>query len=258
MKLKSMKGKLVAGAVVVVLVSGTGVALAGTDAGQALQNWYDQAFGETVDGANQEAREYGESQIPGLVDEYDGVKEDASADIDAARADETSNSIDEITAAKDDHIGSVEGTKEEIMKGMDQEFYDVFMAGWMEIQRLGDEAIAYADSDLTQYTGDEGEAAVEQVTTDLTAAKGEAVSELEDAIENAKSELSTELDHRGENLTDNLTTRIDFQIIDVRNAVDEIVTELVQEQQNVIASTAQELEDDAKQALDDVVAGIGN
>ncbi|TFJ94423.1 hypothetical protein [Lentibacillus salicampi] len=256
--LKTVKGKVMAGSVVVVLVSGTSVALASTDAGQALKNWYDQAFGQTVADSTEEAREYGEGKIPGIAEEYAGVKDDASADMDATRADETSSSLHEIDAAKDGHIESVESTKEEILQGMEKEFYDIYMAGWLDIQELGDEAIAFADDDLTQYTEDAGDRAVEQVTTDLTDAKDEAVSELEDAIENAKGELTAGLDTHGEILTGNLTNQIDFEIEEVRTAVDDIVSELVQEQQAIIASKAQELEDDAKQALDDVVTGISN
>ena len=58
-------------------------------------------------------------------------------------------------------------------------FYNEFLKGHFEIERIGREALASATTDLTAFTGEKGQAALDQVTSDLTTAKETAVSELE-------------------------------------------------------------------------------
>lgn len=253
-----MKGKLLVVGIVVALVSGAGFALANTDAGEALKQWYNGVFGQAVDAATDEATEYGEEVYDGLLEEYEELKGNAAAAIDETRASETENAQNAIEDRKNEHLESLEDAKAEIEAQMGQEFYSVYMEGWLELNRLAAEAEAAAAGNLAKFTGEEGAAALAQLEEDLVAAKDAAVVELEDAVENAKAEITAELDVYEEWLANNWITDIDYIADDLRESVTEIKDNLVAEQQALIAEVAANLTQEAYDALDDVVNNINN
>ncbi|WP_100011615.1 hypothetical protein [Lentibacillus sediminis] len=257
MKLNSLKGKIIAGTVAVGVVTSGGLVFANTDAGEQLQAWYDQAFGETVESAEEQSMAYGESLLPELAAEYNGMKDGATEDINETRDSETASAQAAIESAKTSHIENLESTRDEILEGMGLQFYNVFLEGSSEIEALAVQAQTYATGDLTAHTGTKGQEAVNKVTADLNAARDQAVSDLEDAIENARGEIEAELDSRGDNLTYNLNQQIDFAIRDLRATLDTLLEDLVQEQQTIITVSANALENEAINKLDEVVAGIG-
>lgn len=257
MKLKSLKSKVIAGAAGIVIVSSGGVALANTEAGEALQNWYNGMFDNTATSVDSQVTEYTEGLIPDLTAEYNGLKDDATVDINHSRDENIMNTSNEINDEKDRYIEDIGATKERIMSSMGQQFYnDVFLPGYFQIQSLAAEGQAYATEDLTNFTGTKGEEALGKVTADLTAAKDAAVSELEEAIRQAQEELEAELAANEEIAVRNLQNQVNFAINDVRLVVEELLAELVAEQQQIIADAAQALEEEAKLALDDVVSGM--
>ncbi|HLR80390.1 MAG TPA: hypothetical protein VK119_07380 [Bacillota bacterium] len=255
-RLKTVKGKVILAAVAAIFLFGGGLVFANTDAGDALRDWYERVFDETVDSAKDGAEAYVDEQLPELQAEYEDRKNTSASQMDRTRDYETGQAIDEIDAAKDHYIEDIEGAQNEIMADMEQEFYNVYVEGWKEIQRLSEQAGAYVNDDLPAFAEAEGEAAREQMTEDLTVVKEEAVSDLEEAIEAAKGEISEELDVQGENLENNLKTQIDHEIENVRRVVKGLLADLTAEQQKIIEEHAQDLEDEAKNALDEVVAGI--
>ncbi|AUJ25016.1 MULTISPECIES: hypothetical protein [Virgibacillus] len=254
--LKTMKGKVVAGMVGVGILTGSGVVLAGSGAGDHLREWYEGMFGDSVATIEDDVTTYGESKLPELEAEYEQLKNDASLDIDLMRERLTSESLEEIVAAKIEHLESLDGESREILDQMGLEFYNVFLDGYGEIQRLSDEGLNYASEDLTNYTGELGQEARNQITSDLTAAKQEAVTDLETAIQNAQDQIEAELRNQEEITTRNLKNQIDWAVEDVRQVVTALLANLMEEQQMIITQTAQILEDEAKEALDDVVSGI--
>ncbi|AVQ98223.1 hypothetical protein OBCHQ24_04000 [Oceanobacillus iheyensis] len=256
--LRTVKGKIAVGVLTVGVISGTGAALAGTDAGANLKSWYDGLFNETAAEIEADVTAYGEGKLPGLTAEYNGLKADASGDIDGKRANETESAEAAITQVKNSHIESLEGTKAEILEGMGVQFYNLFLEGYFEIERLGEEGVNYATNDLTAFTGTEGEEALGQLTDNLTAAKDSAVSELEEAIRQAREEVEAEVDNEQEINTRNLKNQINFKINDVREVVEELLEDLVEEQKAIITAAAQTLEDEAKTALDDVVSSMSS
>lgn len=255
--LGTMKGKVLAGTMTVGLVAGGGFALANTDAGEQLRAWYDGQFNTAVEEAEGEADDYMQGQMPELYEEYEGLKADATSDINQTRDSETASSEDAIAAAKDSHLDDVGATKQELLDEAEQTFYNAFVAGEAEINRITEEWSGYATNELPGYTDGVGASAVADVNTALDTAKQNAVADLEEAIRLAQEELQADLDDRSKNLTSNLKNQVDFNIRDVRETVNELLDELVQEQQTIVANAAQVKEDEAKSALDDVVAGIG-
>lgn len=258
MKLSTVKGKLLIGVIVVGIFSSAGFALANTGAGEALKQWYDNMFGQAVDAAKDEATAYGEEVYDGLLERYEELKVNAAAEIDATRDRETENAQSEIEAAKDEHLASLEEAQAEIEDEMGLKFYQEYMNGWLEIQRLAEEAAAAASSDLAEFTDGEGAGAIAQLTDDLTAAKDAAVTELEDAVETAKAELSDQLDAHSDLLADNLKKEIDFISEELVETVTEITENLVATQQGLIAEVATQLTEEAKNSLDDIVNNINN
>ncbi|WP_337017653.1 hypothetical protein [Oceanobacillus massiliensis] len=256
--LGTVKGKLIAGTAAASLVVGGGFALANTDAGAQLQAWYDAAFGETKTAIVDEVTDYGESLLPGLYNEYNGMKAEVGTAINTTADSEIGDAQTAITNAKNSHLAALEGTKEEILADIGTQFYyDVYLEGVFQIQNLAGQAETYATSELTAFTGTKGSEAVAKVTDDLEQAKAEAVSDLEAAIAAAIGELEAEINNQEEIMTRNLKNQINFAINDVRATLEDLLDELVEEQQAIIADAAAELEGDAIEALDDVVAGMG-
>ncbi|WP_077328428.1 hypothetical protein [Virgibacillus siamensis] len=256
--MKSLKGKIIAGTIAAGVITSAGAVFANTDAGNVLQDWYDGMFQDSVQTIQDEATAYGTELLPELQAEYNGIKEDATTDINATRDTETGESIAAINLTKDNHLESLGSKKQEILSNMEKQFYDVYMEGWLEIQRLADEGQAYAENDLTDHTGAKGQEAVNQVTADLTTATDAAVMELEEAIRQAKEELSGQLTRYSDITVKNLKKGVDFAILELREEVNRITDELVAQQQEIITAKAQNLEDAAKAEMDEVVSGIGN
>lgn len=251
-----LKGKIAAGVLVVGVVSGSSFAFANTDAGENLRAWYDQMFGESVQTIEADTEAYMEDQVPDLIDEYEALKDEAGVDIDLTRATATGESLDEIVAAKLSHIEALDEEKAAILAGMQQQYYNVVLDGVFEIENVTAGWLDYATNDLTAFTGDAGEAALAEMTTEINAASDNAVQELEQAIQNAQDELAAAIDTHETMTITNLRNQVDWHIDDLRENVEALLEGLVEEQQNIIIAAAQDLEDDAINALDDVVSGI--
>jgi hypothetical protein len=251
-----LKGKIAAGVLVVGVVSGSSFAFANSDAGENLRAWYDNMLGQSVETIEADTEGYIDDQVPGLFDEYETLKEEAGIDIDLTRETETGESLDAIIAAKMSHIEAVDEEKAEILAGIQEQYYNVMLDGFFEIESVTQGWLDYATNDLTAFTGEAGEAAVTQMTTDVNAASNEAVQELEDAIQNAQDELAQAIDQQEDITINNLRNQVDWAIDDLRDQVEALLVGLVEEQQTIIADAAQGLEDDAIEALDDVVSGI--
>lgn len=258
MKKKSMKNKVIAGIIAVGLISSSGFAFANTNAGEALKNWYDNLFNRAVAESEDDVEDYGEGLISEFNEDLDGLKDETAASILDKRDNETESSLSEIEKAKQAYLEELIEEHGEIKGYMEQQFFEVYMDNWLEIQTMSGELTANAGAELETLAGETGEESVQHVTTELTSAKDDAVQELEDEIEKAKKELAEGIDFHSDNLTDNLTKEIDFSIQTVKEVVDDLKVELIEEQQTIIAATAEELEQDAKDSLDDVVSDMNN
>ncbi|TXL65025.1 hypothetical protein FHP05_07755 [Cerasibacillus terrae] len=254
--LKETKGKVIAGVVAVGIISGASFAFANTDAGQALKGWYDNLFEQKTEAAANEVDQYREGLKPELMEEYAGEKAHADGIIDRKRKYEVEKSTDMIENAKASHLESLGSKKNEILLGMERDFYDAFVVGVQEINRLGEEAREYVRSDLNSHFANKGEETLSQMEEELGAVKERAVTELEDAVENAQAEIEAEVNKGSDMLVHNLTNLVDHKVEELRRNVREIVDRFVKEQEKAIVTKATELENDAKQALDDVVSGI--
>lgn len=254
-----MKKKLIAGAVAIGILSGAGFAFANSDAGGSLKSWYDGVFNDTKASVHADSLNNAEEAFEQWGSENEGLKEKAAVAINTTKDQQINRVGSEITTAKEAHIQSLEAQKAALMENMNYQFYsEVFLEGYLAINRLGDEALLAAGADYASYTASAGDVAVNEVTQQLNAAKENAVVELQEAIDNAKRELLAELDRETEISTRNLNSQITWKVDDLRKAIKNITAGLLEEQQAIIIAKAQELEDEAKASLDAVVSGLGN
>lgn len=251
-----MKGKIAAIIMVVGLVSGVGVVFAATGAGEQLRLWYTSMFNQTVNEIETDVEEHSEARFTDLSVEYENLKTNAGIDIDLSRELATGESLEEIIQAKLAHIDDIDAEQRQILGNIGLEFYNVFLDGYLEIQRNTNEGLEYATVDLGNYTTDLGNNAISQMTNDITAAQNVAVKELEEAIRLAQENLGGELSTQEEVTTRNLINQVDWAVEDLRDSVTVVLENMVTDQQSIIIAKAQELENQAKAALDEVVSGI--
>lgn len=255
---KMTKKKVIVGVLAISIFSGLTFALANTEAGQALKDWYNRLFDQKTNAAIEEANQYGESLMPGLLDEYADEKAHAEGIIDRKKAYELGKSTEAIKAAKDAHLESLGDAKSDILTGMDMQFFQVFVEGAQEIERLGSEASQYVQSDLADHFGTKRDTTLADIEAELTVVKNEALSDLEAAIEDAKAEIEAEVNTRSDVLVSNLKTRIDHKVDELRREVRAIIVGYTAEIENAIVLKADEMENVAKQAMDQLISDLTN
>lgn len=255
--LKTTKGKVVAIFTAILLVSTAGVAFAGSNAGGMLSDWYEAAFAKTTDDAMNEAEAHEEEAAADFEEDYANRKDQKAGQIDRKRDRTTDSSIDNINEAKEGHMDDLDEAQAEILEKMGQDFYNVYMDAWLEIQERAAEAETLVNEDMDQFASEEGEAAIAQLSDDLGEAKEDAVSELEDAIEEAKGVITVELEDRGDNLEENLNGLVDHEIEKLKRIVSDTLYDLTKEQEELIDEAATELEEEAKDAMDEVFENAG-
>ncbi|MCM3744059.1 hypothetical protein M3193_07875 [Sporosarcina luteola] len=256
MKMTPLKKKIMAGTISVGLLSGVGMAFANKDVGGALKSWYDGVFDGAVGSMESQLGGYAAGKLPGLQNEYNGMKTDAEGSINSTRNYEINRASTAINTASQGYIGAVNTAKGQIMAGMGQDFHKIYTDAITELNRLGGVAQEYAKNDLEAFTGNKGQLALDKVQTDLDAAKTRAVSALDTAISNAKAAITTEINTQADTEVKTLKADIDKKIEELRGQITQIKNDLVEEQAELIRDKADELEQDAKEALDALVDGI--
>jgi hypothetical protein len=253
---KSIKAKVVTGAVALALVSGVGVSFASSDAGTNLQTWYNNQYGKSAKSIETQTTVYAVSKVPGLVREYNGLKTDAKSSINTTR--DTSKAVagSNITNAKQEHLESLAAQKTAIESHLKSQFDGIQQAADTAIGQAGLAAINYANNDLARHTGNVGSAALTDLTNDLNAASQKAVTDLQTAINTAKTDLQRQLNEATESRVANIKGIIDRKIDELRTTITTKKNELVAVQQGLITAKAQELEAAAKAALKAEVDGI--
>ncbi|MBO0959872.1 hypothetical protein J1P26_09055 [Neobacillus sp. MM2021_6] len=253
---KSIKTKVLSGAVAVGLLSSVGVAFASTDAGTNLQNWYNSQFGKSAASIQTQTTNYAVGKAPGLVNEYNGLRTNAVTSINGTKTAETAAANTAINNAKKEHLDALAAQKLAIQNHLQSQFDGIQQAADTIIGQVGLLAIDYANKDLTKLTGDKGSAALTSLTTDLNKSSDDAVKELQDAIDAAKADLQSQLDSATASRVDNIKHIIDKKIDELRGTITTKKNELVAAQQKLITEKAQKLQAQAEADLAAAVAGI--
>jgi len=255
--LKTIKGKVIAGTVSVVLLSGAGAALANSlDAGDKLQAWYTGKFLTSVGSIASQTNAYGNAEKDKFEIEYAGMKTAATTSINT-KADNMETSTNEsVKAVSDAYIDDVNSKKAEISRKMENQFNFLSAASQVGIDLAGAKALRDANTDLSQYTSAAGTAATDQMTEDINFATATAKSNLEAAIAKAKFDLQEELNSETASTVTEINGKIDAKIVELRTKISKIKDDFVLAQEQSIATAAAALETQAKADLDAIVNGI--
>lgn len=254
--LKTVKGKVIAGTVTAVLVSGAGVAFGASNAGEKLEAWYDGRFDVASSNIEADVAANVDSRINGLVTEYNGIKSAAGTSISADGTSAYTTASGNIDTETQEHIDAIAAQQLQIEGYMDDQFTALSTFANGLINQAGTAALNYANNDLTNYTGGQGEAARASLTTELGTDTSEAVAELQQAISDAKGDLQGQLNTLEESTTADIIAAIDAKIIELRGTITAKRDALVASQKLLIDAKAAELELAAQAALQAVVDGI--
>ncbi|KMJ56824.1 hypothetical protein AB685_20095 [Bacillus sp. LL01] len=255
----SWKKKLVAGTVAVGLVSGVGLTFASASEGSPLRQWYNGIFGNTQQSILADNQTAANEAFENWAANTEQLKVGAGLKINETMATELTRAGTEIMSVKEEHLASLDAEKLALLENMNYQVYQhIFLEGYVAIQNQGDAALGTVQQSFQDFTSETGQTAVNEMTQELTSAKESAVSELEDAIEQAKAELSAQLAMEEQVSRYNLEQQITFKLSDLREALTTIINGLVREQQNIITAKALELEEEAKASLDEVMESIND
>jgi len=254
--MKTVKGKVIAGTVAVTLFAGAGAAFGASDAGLNLKNWYNAQFTSSSGEVNKQVADYAGSKVDGLTTEYNKIKSDAGDKIEDKGDFVTGVASENIEDRSKEHIESIKTEKAHIETYLAGQFDSLSTFTQGLIDEAGKQALAYADQDLTKYTGDAGKAAVEKVNTDVKAATALAVKDLKGTIDWAKSDLQTKLDKERDLTVVEIKGMIDAKIVELRGEITKKTTALVKEQEKIITMTAKSLQIAGIDELDTLVSGM--
>ena len=254
--LKTIKGKVIAGTVSVVLLSSAGAAFASSNAGAKLQNWYAGQFGEATSNIVNNVESDVTGRINGLATEYNGLKTAAGTSISTDGTNATNTASGNIETETQEHIDAINAKQTQIETYMNGQFAALKFAANGLINQAGNAALGYANNDLTTFTGAKGDAALATLTSDLDSDTDDAVAELEQAIADAKGELQSQLDTKEDATTEAIIDLIDAKINELRTKITQKRDDLVAAQKLLIDAKALELETAAKAELQGVVDGI--
>lgn len=254
--MKGIKGKILAGAVSVSILLGSGLVLANTDAGAQLKAWYNAKLQASFTTIYNTLYAYAESLVPGLLEYKNNLKKDAVDAIKTEAQTVITNSNSKIDSALQEHLDSLNAAKEEILNGMESDY-----TTWKE------EKIAWAEPQLNQLQSDvqnEINTAITnqyttskyEVTTQVTATKNSAVASLENAINEAKNAITGEMNTNEANTINDLKTYLDDQVATRKATITEATNTLKAEKIEDIKKEGTIIVEEAKAALDALVSGI--
>ena len=251
-----MKSKVVAVAAAFVLVSGASIAFGASDAGSKLKEWYDAQFGQASANIETTTDEYFDNHKAAWDIEFNGMKEVATTKINNSRDTQTSKASTNIGKKLGEHRDAIDNKRAEIERNMNRQFSIIKDEAVEMIRITGNEMSAIAETEMYRHAGVEGGAALESVNTELTATTNQAISDLEEAIENAKATLQEQLNNNQTKSIEEINGLIDKKVDDVRIWATFMTNFAVQQQTDLIEAKAKELEEAAKKAMQDLVDGI--
>ncbi len=254
--LKTVKGKVIAGTVAVTLFAGAGAAFGASDAGENFRAWYDGQFRSASNDVKKDVTAYAALKVPGLVNEYNGIKKDAAKEIKDSGDTNAKNSKTDIQNAAQEHIDEVKFSHEEIDGFLKGQFIEISVAAQKAIDDASIEIDKYASNDLSIQSGKNGEDAMKFVDAELGKSKEQAVKDLNEAIAVAKGDLSTKLKNEKNLTTVKIKGMIDQEIKDLRKIITDKKAELVAVQVALIEKKAADLELAAINELNSIVSNI--
>ena len=247
---KTIKRKVVAGAVAVAFLSSTGVAFGATDAGAGIKSWYDSQFRKATTEVAFETAKHSINKFGELKSATTGLKQEASTDINSTRDTATTNATDGIKAESKKYIDSVNAKKVEIQNNIDSQFMKIEKDAnaALKVTSLG--AKNLAEYDLKSHTGKEGQAALAYVNKEIDKTTNAAITDLETEIRATKSYLQGLLDTKSDATVEKINKAVDDEITRIIGLITAKTEQLVATHQAAINNKAAELEESSKLKLE--------
>ena len=250
--LKTVKGKILSGVIVVSVVSGAGAALADTDFGAKLKGWYDGQFETVSSKLWKDNEKYGLGKAGELITHSNKESQENIKDINTQRDYSIKYSSDEMNKDKKRYIDQVKNKEQELVQGMDSQFDLLYKKAEAEIAKYSDQGFAAAQGILKTNMDPAGEKALAQVETDLTKAKGAALDALRQAIDESKSNLNQKLSNQS-NVTDaKIKKAINAEVVALKAKITTEAQGLAKKHNEIIEAKANEILKTAKDELKDV------
>lgn len=249
-KLNTVKSKMVAGVAAVTLFSGVGFVAANTDAGGALQGWYNKALGKATVELETEVVKHGAEKLVEFKDHAKEEKNNGINSINTTKADELSTKKETINAAKQSHIDSVTARETAIKDYMDDQFNKLSAANINTFNALGSLAYFAADLDLTYQVNKVGKSAFSSLQDELNAEKEAAVTALDTRIVEAKGNLLAQLETEKNGTTEEIKAAIDAKIAQLKLDITAKKDGLVTTWTTKLTDEANKIEAAAKAELD--------
>ncbi|WP_427137762.1 hypothetical protein [Psychrobacillus psychrodurans] len=255
---RTVKRKLIAGAVVVGLISTTGVAFGATDAGAGLKGWYDSQFKKANTEVAIESAKHTTQKLLEFNNDTKELKTGATESINGTRDTETEAAKSSIHQESRDYINSVNSKKAEIQNNIDNQFKKIEDDANKAILAASKLTYSLAELDLKTQTSKEGKAALAFLNTEIEKETNKALSDLEWEIRTTKGFLQDLLNKKSSASIESINKTVDNEIARLLNLITKKTGELVTAQQTAISSKAAELEAAAKLKLEERVNALIN
>ena len=155
-----------------------------------------------------------------------------------------------------EHVDSINGKKEELEGYINGAFDKIKKESGKVIRDRQNQFSTYADQEMGAHTNARGVEALELVKTELDAATNKALTDIEEAIRAAKADLKKRMDEKANATIAELKVDVDKAVWGTSYFINGMTNYMVQEQEELIKAKALELENAAKQAMQDLVDGI--
>lgn len=255
---KTIKRKVIAGAVIVGLISTTGVAFGATDAGAGLKGWYDAQFKKANTEVASESTKHSAQKLLEFNNATKELKTGATESITGTRNTETEAAKSSIHKESRDYINSVNTKKAEIQSNIDNQFKKIEDDANKAILAASKITYGLAELDLKGHTNKQGRDALTYLNTEIEKETNKAISDLEWEIRTTKGFLQDLLNKKSTASIEAINKTVDAEIARLLDLITKKTGELVKSQQIAIELKAAELEAAAKLKLEERVNALIN
>lgn len=256
MRSRSFRAKMIAGAITVSLMGGTTLAFATADAGDRLQAWYISQWNTAKESILAASQKDAKSLWKELLPWKENHKEEAAVHIASAGTEEERRASQAILDCKDAYVQDLHRQQQALQAAMP----GLFDAHIAQLNRNVNTEAANKATDIKKEINaaieKQQQTSLHEVTVNITATKDEAVQSLAQTIAASKKDLGTLIDKEKteakSQIMGNLTSAVNQSVNDITVQAGECESRAKEQ----IQTEAARIEDEAKAALDAVVAEI--
>ncbi|MED4204102.1 hypothetical protein [Neobacillus mesonae] len=253
MKIKSIKGKIAAGAIAVTVIGSSTFAFANTNAGSQFKAWGDAqiaaaklAISDALAGSLKTAKDRIESKAS-------ANKNAAEGRINQAGTDEKAETKSNIEAKLKEHIDSLTSQLATFLATIGGDFNALVTAENNNTTSSLDGQYSALETNITIVLNEAKDTNVRDVTEQSLLVKGEATSKLIQEINRVKQELADEVASQKTAANNKVTTHLNDGVTRINGQLDSLISGLEIAARNSIANAGQDVEDSAAANFDRVI-----